>query len=150
MIIVERTDPHHPDATALLKQSHALMESLFPPEDNFYLDIDDLCADHIHFFTARNGAEIQGTGALAIKEGYAEIKSMFVAEAARGTGIADAIMRQLEDTAREEGVSFLKLETGNVLHAAHRLYRRHGFTDCGVFGEYADANSSIFMEKALI
>ena len=35
MIIVARTDPRHPQATALLKQSHALMESLFPPEDNF-------------------------------------------------------------------------------------------------------------------
>ena len=36
-------DPRDPEATALLKQSHALMESLFSSEDNFYLDIDDLC-----------------------------------------------------------------------------------------------------------
>ena len=53
MIIVARTDPHDPQATALLQQSHALMQNLFPPEDNFYLSIDDLCADTIHFFTAR-------------------------------------------------------------------------------------------------
>ena len=82
MIIVAITDPHDPQATALLKQSHALMESLFPPEDNFFLDIDDLCADHIHFFTARIGDQIFGTGAIAMKDGYAEIKSMFVDEAA--------------------------------------------------------------------
>ncbi|MFQ1699505.1 GNAT family N-acetyltransferase [Loktanella agnita] len=149
MIIVEKTDPRHPGAVALLKQSHALMESLFPPEDNFFLDIDDLVADHIHFFTARQGESILGTGAVAIKQGYAEIKSMFVDEAARGKGVADALMRQLEDTAREEGVSQLKLETGNLLHAAHQLYRRHGFTDCGPFGDYAAAKSSVFMEKSL-
>ncbi|MEL6683841.1 MAG: GNAT family N-acetyltransferase [Pseudomonadota bacterium] len=149
MIIVERTDPHHPQATALLKQSHALMKSLFPPEDNFYLDIDDLVAPNIHFYAAREGTEILGTGALMIKPDYGEIKSMFVSEAARGKGVAAAILRQIEDTARDEGVGILKLETGNVLHAAHRLYARHGFTKCGVFGDYVTANSSIFMEKPL-
>ncbi len=149
MIIVARTDPHHPQATALLKQSHALMQSLFPPEDNFYLDIDDLVAPNIHFYTARMGDDILGTGALMVKADYGEVKSMFVAESARGKGVAAALLRQIEDTARDEGLTMLKLETGNVLHAAHRLYARHGFTECGVFGDYVTAKSSIFMEKAL-
>jgi len=149
VIYVERADPREARATALLKQSHALMESLFPPEDNFYLDVNDLVAQHIHFFTARDGDVICGTAALAVKDGYGEVKSMFVAEDARGKGVAEALLRQIEDQAREEGLPTLKLETGNVLHAAHRLYRRHGFTDCGVFGDYADAKSSIFMEKPL-
>ncbi|SFS21412.1 GNAT family N-acetyltransferase [Yoonia litorea] len=149
MIIVERTDPRHPQATALLKQSHALMESLFPPEDNFYLDIDDLVDPSIHFFAARIGTDLCGTGALAPKAGYGEVKSMFVAEEMRGQGVADAILRQIEDQAREEGLELLKLETGNVLHAAHALYRRHGFTACGAFGGYENAGSSIFMEKRI-
>ncbi len=149
MIIVEKTDPHHPQATALLRQSHALMESLFPPEDNFFLDIDDLCAPHIHFFAARRGDVLLGTGALAIKDGYGEVKSMFVDQGARGSGVADALMRVLEDAAREAKLPVMKLETGNVLHAAHKLYRRHGFTDCGPFGDYQDAKSSVFMEKVL-
>ena len=149
MIIVEKTDPHDPQATALLRQSHALMQSLFAPEDNFYLEIDDLVAPHIHFFTARIGDTRCGTAALAIKDGYGEVKSMFVDESARGKGVAAALMRQLEDTARAEGLSLIKLETGNVLHAAHRLYERHGFTRCGVFGDYVTAASSIFMEKKL-
>ena len=149
MIIVERTDPHHPQATALLKQSHALMQRLFPPEDNFYLDIDDLVAPNIHFFTARESEDILGTGALMVKDTYGEVKSMFVSEAARGKGVAAALLRQIEDTAREENISFLKLETGNVLHAAHRLYARHGFIECGVFGDYETGKSSLFMEKQL-
>jgi len=149
MIIVARTDPHHPQATALLQQSHALMKSLFPPEDNFYLNIDDLVAPHIHFYTAREGDELLGTGALMIKPDYGEVKSMFVSEAARGKGVAAAILRQIEDTAIEEGVTTLKLETGTLLHAAHRLYRRHGFQDCAVFGDYGAGNSSLFMEKQL-
>lgn len=43
-------DPRDPGATALLNQSHALMESLFPPEDNFFLDIDQLCVPRNLFF----------------------------------------------------------------------------------------------------
>ncbi|KQI71904.1 acetyltransferase [Loktanella sp. 5RATIMAR09] len=149
MIIVARTDPHHPQATALLKQSHALMQSLFPPEDNFYLAIDDLAAPNIHFYTARIGEDMLGTGALMVNADYGEVKSMFVAPPARGKGIAAALLRQIEDTARDEGLSMLKLETGNALHAAHRLYARHGFRECSVFGNYINAKSSVFMEKSL-
>jgi len=149
MIIVEKTDPHHPQATALLKQSHALMQSLFPPEDNFYLEIDDLVDPSIYFFAARIGEDICGTGALKCKDGYGEVKSMFVSEDARGKGVADAILRQIEDQARELDLPILKLETGTLLHAAHKLYYRHGFTDCGVFGDYVTGKSSLFMEKPL-
>jgi len=149
MILVERGDPHHPQATALLKASHALMQSLFPPEDNFYLEIDDLVADDIRFFTARIGPDIIGTAALKIAPDHGEVKSMFVAETARGSGAADALLRAVEDEARALSLPMLKLETGNVLHAAHRLYRRHGFTDCGPFGDYTAAASSLFMEKPL-
>ncbi|MCG3268708.1 GNAT family N-acetyltransferase [Yoonia sp. I 8.24] len=149
MIIIARTDPHHPQATALLRQSHALMASLFPPEDNYYLEIDDLVADDIHFFTARIGDQILGTGALRAYPDYGEVKSMFVAPDARGKGIADALMRQIEDQAIELKLPMIKLETGDLLHAAHKLYARHGFAVCGSFGDYKTANSSIFMEKQL-
>lgn len=149
MIIVERTDPRHPQATALLKQSHALMRSLFPPEDNYFLAIDDLVAPHIHFFAARIGTQILGTGALSVTDTYGEIKSMFVDESARGQGIADALMRQIEDQARAEQLGVLKLETGNLLYGAHKLYARHGFNICGPFGDYQAAKSSVFMEKML-
>ena len=149
MIIVEETNPHDPEATALLRQSHTLMQSLFPPEDNYYLDIDQLTAPNIHFYTAREGDTRLGTGALMIKPGYGEVKSMFVSEAARGKGVGAALLRQIEDTAHAADLPVLKLETGNVLHAAHRLYARHGFVPCGPFGDYVDAKSSIFMEKPL-
>jgi putative acetyltransferase len=142
-------DPKGPGATALLNASHTLMQSLFPPADNFFLDIDALCAPDIRFFAAMEGTTCLGTGALALRDGYGEVKSMFVDEAARGRGVADAILRRIEGEARNLGLAALKLETGNVLHAAHRLYARHGFTPCGPFGDYPNSPSSIFMEKAL-
>ena len=149
MIVVEAGDPFHPAAKALLEASHALMGELFPAEANHYLSLDALTADDVHFFTARRGDMIVGVGALAVKNGYGELKSMFVEEASRGQGIVDAILRQLEDHARGLNLPVLRLETGSLLHAAHRVYARHGFTKCGPFGDYEAGEFSIFMEKQL-
>ena len=71
MLIVERGTPTHPQAAALLQHSHALMQSLFNPEDNHYLSIDALCAPHIRFFMARRGDQVLGTGALHLLVGVA-------------------------------------------------------------------------------
>jgi putative acetyltransferase len=149
MIVVEPTTPRASGTQDLLELSHALMLSLFSPESCHFLDLDALEADNIHLFAARIGQDILGTGAIAIKDGYGEVKSMFTLEAARGKGVAAALLRQIEDTAREHNLPALKLETGDTLHAAHRLYERHGFTFCGPFGDYVAAPESLFMEKTL-
>ena len=148
-MIVERGDPRDPQATALLQESHALMESLFSPEDNHYLSIDALCVPDVHFFVARDGETVLGCGALKEKSGYGEIKSMFTAEQGRGKGVASAILTQIEAEARDLKLTMLMLETGDALHAAHRLYQRHGFIICGPFGDYEENASSLFMEKSL-
>ena len=148
-MIVERADPRDPQVTALLQASHALMESLFPPEDNHYLSIDALCVPEVHFFAARDGDTILGCGAFKVMGDYGEVKSMFTAEAGRGQGVASAILTQIDAQARAVGLSTLKLETGDLLHAAHKLYAKHGFTKCGPFGDYEDNTSSIFMQKPL-
>lgn len=149
MIIVEAGNPRDPQVVALLEQSHALMQSLFPSEANHFLSIDALCQPHIRFLTAREGDSVVGTGALAIKGDYGEVKSMFTAEPARGKGVAAAILRAIEDTARDEGLPTLKLETGTLLDSAHRLYERQGFVNCAPFGDYQPAEFSLFYEKAL-
>lgn len=79
MILVEPGDPRDPRAVALLEQSHALMEELFPPEENYHLSVEELTGAEVRFYHAREGQALLGTGALALKEGYAELKSMFTA-----------------------------------------------------------------------
>jgi len=149
MIKVAPADPRSEGPAALLAQSHALMNELFPADACHYLDLDALCASNIRFFTATEGSDVLGTGALAIKDAYGEVKSMFTAQAGRGKGVAAAVLRMIEDTARDEGLQMLRLETGTGLDAAHRLYGRFGFEICGPFGDYTESPYSIFMEKAL-
>ena len=87
--------------------------------------------------------------ALAIRDGYGEVKAMFTSDAARGKGVGAALLRVIEDTAREEKLPMLHLETGEELAAAVRLYERHGFKRSGAFGDYKDDGISLFMTKVL-
>ena len=148
-IIIEPGDPRHPEATALLQASHALMQELFEPEENHFLSIDALCAPDILFFVAREYDTTLGTGALALRGDYGEIKSMFTARFARGRGVAGMILDRIENEALTRDLAWLRLETGDKLEAAHRVYAAHGFTVCGPFGDYEANSSSVFMEKPL-
>lgn len=149
MIIIRQGDPRDHKATALLNASHALMGALFPAEANNYLEIDQLCVPEIAFLVAEIDGQTLGCGALCNKGDYGEIKSMFVAETARRKGIAQALLRALEDEAIAQNLTALKLETGTKLHSAHRLYEAFGFTKCAPFGDYEDGEFNLFMEKPL-
>lgn len=150
MSVTVRPDrPDSPEGTALLTASHAYLQSLYPPEHNHFLSIDALCAPHIRFFIAETGGKACGCAALAVMGDYGEVKSMFVDPSLRGAGTGAALMERLETEARAMGLASLKLETGDDLYPAHRLYRRHGFTDCGPFGDYVEGPHSVFMEKRL-
>ncbi|MGR3662537.1 MAG: GNAT family N-acetyltransferase [Paracoccaceae bacterium] len=148
-VIIETGDPRDPAATKLLQASHALMQELFDPQANHFLSIDALCEPNIRFFVARVDGDIRGCGALALKDGYGEIKSMYVDPDTRGLGLAAQLIEGIEAAAKAENLAVLKLETGDLLHDAHRLYERQGFTRCGPFGDYIEEPSSIYMTKKL-
>lgn len=125
------------------------MGSLFPAEANHFLSIGALCDARIHFFGIRVDGIYQACGALSVKEDYGELKSIFTDPDARGRGLGRKIIQHIEGTARNLGLSQLKLETGSLLHDAHRLYEREGFVLCGPFGQYEPAEFSVFMCKDL-
>jgi len=151
MIIVELGNPLAPQPSALLAEAQALQAEIYDEEHNHALPTDALAAEDVRFFTAREGDVVLGVGAFKIHAGdkYGEVKSMFTAAAGRGKGIAAAIMRAIEDMAKAEGLTSLKLETGDELAAAVRLYERFGFERSGAFGDYEDNGVSVFMQKTL-
>ncbi|KAF0675507.1 GNAT family N-acetyltransferase [Profundibacterium mesophilum] len=154
-------DPRSPEIAALLAESRALMDALFPVEDNHYLGPEALAGPEIVFLVAR-GADgtVLGTGALAplAPQGLpeadprmqgAEIKAMFTAPEARGSGVGAALLARLEAEALARGHRWLGLETGDALGPAIRLYERAGFIPCPPFGTYVAGPSSVFMHKRL-
>ncbi|MDQ0743209.1 GNAT superfamily N-acetyltransferase [Clavibacter sp. B3I6] len=73
---------------------------------------------------------------------WAELKRMYVVPPARGTGVATALLRALEEAARGLGVVDLVLETGDAQPDAMRFYRREGWAEIPRFGAYADSEES--------
>lgn len=148
-VSIDLEHPQTPDVEALLRESHTLMQALFSPEENHFLSLDELAADNVRLFIARIEGKAAGTGALLITKGYGEVKSMYTHKSYRSCGVAGAILTKIEDEARKHGLPFLRLETGDLLHEAQRLYNHHGFVERGPFGAYEDNGSSIFLEKSL-
>jgi len=148
-LTVQQGDPHNPAVMKLLQASHALMNELFPADGCHYLEIDDLCAPEITFLTVTDADKIIGCGALSNKVSYGELKSMFVDPAARGKGAADALISHITTLARDAGLPKLRLETGEALTAAIKLYEKHGFARRRPFGDYTDHPDSTFMERQI-
>jgi GNAT superfamily N-acetyltransferase len=65
----------------------------------------------------------------------AEVKKLLVHRAARGKGVGAALMRRIEDIAREMGRSLLVLDTAS--DEARRLYARGGWQALGNIPDYA-------------
>lgn len=150
MFAIARESPRQDDVIALIRQSDALMQSLYPAESNHLVDVESLAQPHVHVLVARERGRALGCGAFVLGEaGQAEMKRVFVAPAARGKGIARILMEALEREAAERGVTLMQLETGIRQPEAIALYRKFGYAERGPFGSYKSDPLSLFMEKRL-
>jgi putative acetyltransferase len=145
-------DPRREDVRRLLERHLAFANEHSPPEDVHALDVDALVDPAVTFFSFRDEGELLGVGALKQLAGdHAELKSMHTAEAARGRGVARALVDRLIAVARDRGVRRLSLETGTMdaFAPARSLYASAGFTPCGPFGDYNPSRNSTFMTLLL-
>lgn len=142
------------DARALIAELDAELSGPYSAEQRHGLSVARVFQPGVIFFVARLDGEAVGCGGIAIDDGFAEVKRMYVRPRARGRGVARTILTRLEQEAGRRGARRVVLETGDAQQAAIRLYERAGFTPCRAFGEYAamPANSterSLFFEKVI-
>jgi putative acetyltransferase len=146
--VVAADDPRTVDVLALLEAHLAFAREHSPPEDVHALDVEGLTSSSVSFFSVRQDGHLLGVGALkALDPHHAEIKSMHTAAAARGRGVARAMLDHLLLLARERGCSRVSLETGTMaaFAPARALYSSAGFEVCEPFGDYWDSPYSLCM-----
>ena len=152
-ITITRVDPRNAEITALVHELDRYMQGLYPAESNHLVDVETLARPDVHFFSVAVDGLPRGCGAIMLRAedgGYAEVKRIFVSPAARGLGLGHKIIAHLEATARAEGLSLMRLETGPYQPEALSLFAAAGFVKRGHFGDYpADDPLSVFMEKRL-
>ena len=93
------------------------------------------------FLVARLRGDAIGCGALKPLDAHTgEIKRMWIAQTARGLGLARRLLDALECEARRSGLKRVVLDTNRSLLEAQALYRKAGYRETGRYNDnpYAD------------
>jgi len=87
-------------------------------------------------FLARMDGAPAGCGTLKrIDESTGEIKRVWTAPFARGLGVARRLLETLEEVAKANGLSRIRLDTNRALPEAHALYRKLGYAEVERFSD---------------
>jgi putative acetyltransferase len=138
----------------LIAELDALLSREYSFEQRHGLTLEAIFTPRVRFFVAREDGLAVGCGGVALCGSFAEVKRMYVRAAARGRGVAQALLARIEAETAAGGIDTLRLETGSRQAAALRFYERSGFRPCGIFGDYASLSqdaivTSVFLEKRL-
>ncbi len=149
---IREDDLAGPQILALLREHLEHMHEITPPGSVHALDVDRLRAPNITFWSAWDGPDLLGCGALKeLDPTSGEIKSMRTPAIHCRKGIAASLLEHIIEVARQRGYTHLYLETGAfpAFAPARALYERYGFKYRGPFGDYTDDPNSSFMAKSL-
>ena len=144
--------PRQADIEALLAASTTFAHSLYPEENSFLLSTDELERPGVAVYVARDEhGSACGMAALVPLNSAttAELKRLFVYDAARGRGVAGHLLDRIEADATGRGIRSLALETGPLQHAAMALYRSRGYEQVELFGQYIGEEFSVCFAKSL-
>ncbi len=136
------------EVQALVAEHLAGMHGNTPPGHVNALALEGLRAADITFWSAWQGSELCGCGALRELDGETgEVKSMRTRAAYVRQGVGQAVLDEIIRTSKDRGYRRLYLETGTgeAFAAAHSLYMRNGFAWCGAFGDYKASEFNVFM-----
>ena len=162
------------EADHLLVLSDEYMASLYPAESNHLVSSESLRTGDAVFLgafisTTSSSPETAGQPAKAEallsggevgdcvgcvaarfyrKEGYAEIKRLYVQKTHRGLGLSRTLMSAIEAEILAQGIDCARLEMGIYQPEADTLYRSLGYRDIPPFGDYLVDPLSQFLEKA--
>lgn len=108
----------------------------------------DLVPPHGVLLLALADGEPAGLGGVRhLDTDVAEVKSMFVVPAYRGTGLGRRILARLDEIALENGCSAVRLDTSDYLTPAVGLYRAAGYREVAAYNENPKAD--LWFERTL-
>ena len=153
---LRRVGYDHPDALALVEAVQAefvvrygspdetpLDRLMFePPDGSFFVG-------YVDGVPVATGAWRRSTVKAFGTTRTAEVKRMYVEPGSRGSGVAAALLRALEQAARGRGWTTVRLETGPAQPDAIRFYEREGYRPIPLYGVYVGSDLSLCYERAL-
>ena len=151
-ITIRPEDPETPAARACLAAYFALLTQRIPAVTMAHVPDPD---PEAYAYRPPNGAFLLAWAhdapmacvcVKSVTPTTGEVKRLWVNPAARGMGLARKMMTAIEDCARANGKSHLRLDTNNALPEAIQLYRSSGWSDITPFSDFPATN---WLGKAL-
>lgn len=144
-----RTDSTNLDFQALVRKLDLELGIRDGEDHAFYAQFNKI--DKIPYaVVAYDGEEAVACGALRpFSDEALEVKRMYVLEQRRGQGIAQGLLQELEQWARELAFQKCILETGKRQPEAIQLYLKCGYRITVNYGQYAGIENSVCFEKIL-
>jgi len=149
MIALHRTNADNLDFGTLVRLLDAYLAVMDGDEHSFFAQFNK--RDQLeHVVVAYENGIPLGCGALKeFEPGVMEVKRMYVVPDGRRKGVASAVLRDLENWARELMYKKCILETGHRFQDAVGLYEHNGYHRIPNYGQYAGVEASVCFEKAL-
>jgi putative acetyltransferase len=140
------------EIAALLEEHLRDLRGLSPAESFHALDLEALRRPEITFWSAWEGPQLMGCGALKeLDAAHGEVKSMRTASLHLRKGVASKVLAHILEEAKRRRYRRLSLETGSAqaFAPALDLYASFGFRRCGPFADYVEDSFSVFMTREL-
>ena len=149
---IRESDPLGPDALRLLREAAIEGKRLYPdlhrPDDPW--PTNRPTPPRGAYFIAYEQDIPVAMGAHHPMDGRcSEVRRMFTSASARRQGVGRAILAAVEQHARRQGFSELRLETGHRQGPAIALYEAVGYRRIEPYGEYRDDPTSVCFAKSL-
>lgn len=149
-ITVKKVSPLDAQVQKLIDKLNTYQISLYGQPACTLESAEELIQNKAYMVGAFINDRLVGIGAIKPMQTYVEVKRMWVEEAGRGRGVAKGMLEHLEQEAKSRQINQVYLETGNLHHAALKLYERQGYTICDRFGDYQPNEISVYFEKKLV
>lgn len=149
MLTIERVASQDPRFLKLVAELDADLAAKDGDDHAFYNQFNS-SASLAHCLICQIDGRAVGCGALKpFNEQAVEIKRMYTLEDFRGSGIATAILKQLEDWAKELGYKKCVLETGKRQPEAIGLYLKNNYQIIANYPPYQGVSNSVCFEKVI-
>ncbi|GHG80158.1 bifunctional helix-turn-helix transcriptional regulator/GNAT family N-acetyltransferase [Pseudodonghicola xiamenensis] len=151
-IVIEEARPGDPRSQSCLSAYYGELAARFERGFDVSLSADPEARDMERprgsfLLAVSDGLPVGCVGLKGTDKGYAEVKRLWIAPAARGLGLSRRLMEELERIAIELGYDRLRLDTNSALPEAVGLYRNSGWTEIARFND--DPYPDLFFERII-
>lgn len=150
IIRVVKTTSENPDFISLIKTFDIFLWERYPELKNDYWGNNLIEFNSNVFIIYLNGKAVACGCFKKYNTNTVELKRMFVSPEARGLGLAQRVIKELENEAIAQGFETMILETLYKQIEAINLYQKVGFRIVENYEPYEGLANSVCMRKSII